>query len=273
MLKNIFFLALLCVNLVGFSQVKTKKTLKVTQLNSIVDLKGVLVNGFDKKPLQGAHIFNLNSVRGTISQNDGSFVIPTKINDTIMFSHLGFQSVKIKITNDLLKGNELEISLYEKAEQIAEVKVKSIELIGVLEIDAKNVPKDKYTRIHINGLPQTYEVGKPRQREYNSPVDAIFHPIDFVYNLFGKKPKQLKKLKQLKNDSAIREMLDKKANREIMLEYLELSHSELDELLSDCNYSDYFIKKASDIQVIEAVLECYDKHNALKKGSTKRKKE
>ena len=66
-------------------------------------------------------------------------------------------------------------------------------------------------------------------------------------------------------------MLDAKVNREIMLEYLELSRQELDELLDECNYSDYFIKKASDIQVIEAVLECYENHKAVKKGSTKRK--
>jgi hypothetical protein len=66
-------------------------------------------------------------------------------------------------------------------------------------------------------------------------------------------------------------MLDTKVNREIMLEYLELSRQELDELLDECSYSDYFIKKASDIQVIEAVLECYENHKAVKKGSTKRK--
>ena len=270
MLKKILFITILCVGFIGFSQEKSTDTIKVINLPS-VDLKGILVNGFDKKPLKGAHVYNMNSVRGTISNNDGSFIIPTRVNDTIFFSHIGFQSVKIKITNDLLKGNELEIALFEKAEQIAEVRVKSIQLVGVLEIDARNVPKDKYTRIHINGLPQTYEIGRPRQKTYDSPVDAIFHPIDFVYNLFGKKPKQLKRLKQLKKDNEIRDMLDAKVNREIMLEYLELSRSELDELLDDCNYSDYFIRKASDIQVIEAVLECYESHKAIKKGSTIRK--
>lgn len=266
MLKKLVLPILLFVGTFGFAQ----DSLEVKEVESI-DLKGVIVNGFDKKPLPGAHVYNMNTVRGTISKRDGSFSIPTKVNDTIFLSHIGFQSIKIKITNDLLKGNELEIALFEKAENIAEVTVKSVKLVGVLEIDAKNVPKDKYTRIHINGLPQTYEVGRPTKKVYNSPTDAIFHPIDFVYNLFGKKPKQLKRLKQLKVDDGIRDMLDAKVNREIMLEYLELSRQELDELLQECNYSNYFIRKASDIQVIEAVLECYESHKALKKGSTKRK--
>lgn len=270
MLKKILFPSVLLLCFYGFSQENKSDSLEVLKTPSI-DLKGTLVNGYDKKPLKGAHIYNMNSVKGAVSNNDGTFEITTKANDTLFFSHIGFQSVKIKITNDLLKGNELEIALYEKAEQIAEVNVKSIKLIGVLEIDVKNIPQDKYTRIHINGLPQTYEVGRPIQKTYSSPVDAVFHPIDFVYNLFGKKPKQLRKLKQLKTDNSIREMLDAKVNREIMLQYLELSREELDELLDKCNYSDYFIRKASDIQVIEAVLECYESHKAFKKGSTKRK--
>lgn len=266
MVKKIFFIVLFIASNVSYGQ----DSLEIKEIES-VDLKGQVVNGFDKKPLPGAHIYNMNTVRGTISNNDGTFKIATRVNDTIFLSYLGFQSIKIKITNDLLKGNELEIALFEKAENIAEVTVKSTKLIGVLEIDAKNIPKDKFTRIHINGLPQTYEVGRPTQKVYNSPTDAIFHPIDFVYNLFGKKPKQLKRLKQLQKDNEIRDMLDKKVNRELMLEYLELSRKELNELLSDCNYSNYFITKASDIQVIEAVLECYESHKALKKGSTKRK--
>ncbi len=270
MLKKIFFLAIFITNLNGFSQEQSNDSIQI-DATQIVELKGQIVNGFDKNPLAGAHVFNMNSVRGTITNTDGSFSIPTKVNDTIFLSHLGFQSVKIKITNDLLKGHELEIALFEKSEKLAVVNVKSNELIGVLEIDAKNVPKDKFTRIHINGLPQTYEVGKTRPRTYSSPVDAIFHPIDFVYNLFGKNPKQLKKLKMMKEEDEIRNMLDQKVDRELMLEYMELSREELDELLDECNYSDYFIKTASDIQVIEAFLECYESYKAVKQGSTKRK--
>ncbi|MCM2301263.1 MAG: carboxypeptidase-like regulatory domain-containing protein, partial [Flavobacteriaceae bacterium] len=40
------------------------------------------------------------------------------------------------------------------------------------------------------------------------------------------------------------------------------------ELLNNCNYSEYFIKKASDLQIIEALLECYENYKAVKKGST-----
>ena len=273
MLKNTLLSILLFISIYNFSQEKSQTDSIQIDPTRIIKLKGQIVNGFDKKPLAGAHVFNMNSVRGSVTNNDGTFSIPTKVNDTIFLSYIGFQSVKIKITNDLLKGNELEISLYEQSEKLAEVNVKSTTLVGVLEIDAKNVPKDKFTRIHINGLPQTYEVGTTRRKTYSSPVDAIFHPIDFVHNLFGKNPKQLRKLKKMKDQNEIREMLNDKVDRELMLEYLELSRAEFDELLDNCNYSDYFIQTASDVQVLEAFLECYESYNAVKQGSTKKKNE
>mgnify|MGYP001140784442 CR=1 FL=1 len=267
MLKNIIYIALFLISIKAISQ-EPKINDTINSIDLAIFLKGQVVSNIDKTPLQGAHLFNLNSVIGTIANDEGQFELVTKVNDTIYVSYLGYQSIKLKITNDLLKGNELVIELHEKTEEITEVVVKSHKLVGVLEIDAKNVPKDKYARIHIVGLPQTYEVGTRTRRNYTSPIDALFRPIDFVYSMFGKKPKQLKKLKKLRKDDNLRKMLEGKFNRELMMEYLDMDAQELTELLNECNYSDYFIKSASDLQLIEAILLCYENHKAIKKGST-----
>ncbi|MFK5957835.1 MAG: carboxypeptidase-like regulatory domain-containing protein [Lutibacter sp.] len=270
MLKNIFYFALLLITIKAFAQ-ESKVKDSINTINLIFFLKGQVVDNANKLPLKGANLFNLNSVVGSITNDDGKFELATKVNDTIYISYLGFQSIKLKITNDLLKGNELVIELHERVEELAEIVVKSHKLVGVLEIDAKNVPKDKYARIHIVGLPQTYEVGSQARKDYTSPIDALFKPIDFVYNLFGKKPQQLRKLKKLRSDDNLRKMLEGKFNRELMMEYLDMDAQELTELLNECNYSDYFIRSASDLQLIEAVLLCYENHKAIKKGSTIKK--
>ncbi|CAM1356256.1 MULTISPECIES: carboxypeptidase-like regulatory domain-containing protein [Tenacibaculum] len=231
-------------------------------------LKGQIIDSESKKPLSAAHILNLNSVVGTITNEKGLFDLVAQANDTVLVSYLGYSSIKLKITNDLLKGNEVVISLEEKPEEVKEVVIKSTELIGVLEVDVKQVPKDRFTRIHINGLPQTYEVGRPQK--ISSPIAKLLNPVDLVYNLFGKKPKQLKKLKKLKKEDDLRKMLAGKFDREVMMEYLEMDRAELNKLLSDCNYSEYFIKKASDLQLIEAVLNCYENYKTTKKGKIER---
>lgn len=256
--------------LFGFLFVFTISCFSQTDSLKVSTLKGQIVHGVSKRSLSAAHILNLNTVVGTITNDKGFFELPTRANDTILVSYLGFASIKLKVTNDLLKGNELVIALYEKPEEMREVIIKSTKLIGVLEVDIKQVPKDKFTRIHINGLPQTYEVGKPREKDFSSPLAALFQPVDFLYSLFGKKPKQLKKLQKLKKQDDLRKMLAGKFDREVMMEYLEMDSQELNELLSDCNYSEYFIKKASDLQMIEAVLDCYENYKALKKGKIER---
>lgn len=241
----------------------------ISNLQDKVFLKGRVISNNDNSPLQSAHIVNLNSINGTITDSNGEFEIAAKANDTIFISYIGYQSVKLKITRDLLKGNELDISIHEKVVNINEVTVKAHNLIGVLVVDAKNVPEDSYSRIHINGLPQAYEIGRAKSN-YNSGLSSVFSPIDFWYKKLGSKPNELKRLKKLKEGDQLRGMMEQKYSREIMMGFLDMSRKELNDLLSECNYSGRFITKASDLQIIEAVLECYENYRAVKKGSVKR---
>jgi alpha-mannosidase len=116
----LFFCLLLSVGL--FAQ-ETKDSLQVKSL------KGQVIDSETKKPLSASHILNLNSVEGTITDDKGNFQLVAQANDTVMVSYLGYSSIKIKVTNDLLKGNELLIALYEKAEEVKEIIIKSSKLI------------------------------------------------------------------------------------------------------------------------------------------------
>lgn len=269
MQKIIITLILSTLSLNLFAQDPSANNLDTIKQNTIIELKGKVISINDGKPLQSAHIVNLNSIRGTITNTKGEFMIPAQANDTIFISYIGFQSVKLKITRDLLKGNELEIAIHEKIVNIDEVTIKSHNLIGVLVVDAKNVPEDSYSRIHINGLPQAYEIGRARGN-YNSGLSAIFSPIDFWYKKLGNKPGELKKLKKLKEGDEMRGMMEQKYSREIMMDFLDMSRKELNDLLTECSYSHRFITKASDLQIIEAILECYENYRAIKKGSVRR---
>ncbi len=278
MQKIVCTLLLICLGFTATSQVITdmptdsiKQDTLIKELHTNLHfLKGRIISIVDKKPLQSAHVVNLNSVEGTITNTNGQFQVPAVVNDTVFISYIGYQSIKLKITNDLLKGNELEIAIHEKVVNIEEVTVKSHKLIGVLVVDAKNVPKDSYSRIHINGLPQAYESGSTYNNYYNSGLGAIFNPVDFWYNKFGKKPKEMDRLRKLKEGDQMRNMMEQKYSREIMMDYLDMSRKELNDLLSECNYSSRFINKASDLQIIEAVIECYENYRALQKGQVKK---
>ena len=238
--------------------------------DSIYTIKGRITDGETKEPMVNAHIINLNRVTATMTNSSGYYRMRVNENDTIYFSFVGYQSVKLRITPETLRGNDLDIEMYELPIELGEVKIKPYQLIGVLEVDSKNVPLDKYKQIKIAGLPQTFETGAPIPHVYNTPVDAIFHPVDFLYEMFGSKPKQIRRLKQLRSEDQLRNILEEKANREVLMEYLKIDQDQLNSLLNYCHYSEYFIKNASDLQVIEAVLDCYENYKALHSGSTKK---
>ncbi|MGY5351331.1 carboxypeptidase-like regulatory domain-containing protein [Wenyingzhuangia sp. IMCC45533] len=258
--KNIYSLFIICLLSIS-QQLFSQDLIKFT-------LKGKISNAIDSTAIEGTTLLNLSTINGTLSGKEGLFEIDIKESDTLLVSHIGYESIKLKITRDLSKGTELNIELYPKVEALEEVRI-GYKLIGILDIDVKNVPKDKFNRIHVNGLPQTYEVRKNNNDVSGLSVGkALTNPVDFVYNLFGKKPKKLRDLKELKEKDATREILANRFDREIILDYLQMDINELTEILAECNYSPYFIQKATDLQLIEAVLECYENHRALKKGST-----
>ncbi|NJB83377.1 carboxypeptidase-like regulatory domain-containing protein [Wenyingzhuangia aestuarii] len=258
--KNLYIVLILTLCTVSFSY--SQELMKFT-------LKGKISSAVDSTSVEGTTLLNLSNIDGTVSDKEGLFEIDIKESDTLLVSHIGYESIKLKITRDLSKGTELNIELHPKIENLKEVVI-GHKLIGVLDIDIKNVPKDKYNRIHINGLPQTYEVRKTKSSVsgFGNAIKALQNPVDGIYNLFGKKPKKLKDLKELKEKDATREILTNRFDREIILDYLQMDMNQLTEVLSECNYSPYFISKATDLQLIEAVLECYENHRAIKKGNT-----
>lgn len=226
--------------------------------------KGLIFDAVSKDSLIGASVFNLNNVQGTLTDEKGKFEIPVRPNDTLMIAYLGYQTIKLRVTNDLLSVSEVTISLYEKTEQMKAVTVKSHRLIGVLEIDVKQVPVDRYNRIHIRGLRQTYEVGKIEPKSSTSLLAALTNPIDFVYQKFSRRPKLKRKLKKIKERDNLAKILAKKYDRELIMEYLQLDSKQLEDLLESCNLSDFFIKKASDLQVVDAILNCHENYRAVK---------
>ena len=221
-------------------------------------------NAADNSPISSVHVINLSQVIGVITDKTGKFEIQAQLNDTLYFSYLGFKSIKVRVTNDLLKFKNSKIQLTELAYALEEVIIKPYELTGYLEIDAKNVPISKSYRYSIPGLPSRgYEGGSRNSGAFSKVVNAIFNPADFLYNLFGKQPKQLKKLQQMKEDYRIRELLSSKFDRETLVELLQVEKIDIDEILRNCSYSDSFIISANDLQILDAISGCYEEFKVL----------
>ncbi|MCB4808765.1 carboxypeptidase-like regulatory domain-containing protein [Tamlana sp. 62-3] len=227
---------------------------------------GVVINSADGTPLESVNIVNLNQVKGTTTNNKGEFTISAVANDTLHFSYLGFKSIKVRVTNDWLKFGSSEIALTELALALEEVVVNQLTLTGYLEVDIKQVPapNDNY-RYSISGLSGTgYESGK--KSAVSKVLGSIFNPADFLHRMFGKKPNELRKLKQMKEDDQIRNLLASRFDREMLTALLQVDKVDLDEIVNQCNYSQGFIQSANDLQILDAISECYEEYKLLSRN-------
>ncbi len=229
-------------------------------------LNALVVNAQSDFPLESVHVINLNKVIGTITNEKGEFSITASANDTLYLSYLGFKTQKIRVTNDMLKFKNTKIALTEMAYALEEVIVTPYELTGFLEIDVKNIPINEGYQYSISGLEKGYEAGSKNPSAVTKVLGAILNPADMLRNLFGKDAKQMKKLRLMKQDNQIRDLLASKFDRELLTELLHLEKVDIDDILTNCNYSRSFIATANDLQILDAISGCYEDFRVLNRG-------
>ena len=240
----------------------------ISQKDTLVtNLKGSVIHSQTKLPMSNVHVINASRVKGTVTSPSGTFEIEASVNDTILFTYIGYENVKVKVTNDWIKQNPTKIYLSEKTYVLDEVVVAKYNLTGYVEVDTRLIPvADDSYRFSISGLPAGYESGSYKPGAIAKLLGSISNPADFLYNIFGKRPKEMKKLKEMKKDDTVRNLLATKFDRETLAALLEINKDDIPLILQNCNYSEYFIKTANDLQIMDAISSCYEEYKILKKN-------
>jgi len=244
----------------------------VTSLNTVAQttevptkISGTIISDNTGTPLAGVNIININQVTGTTTDNNGNFELPVTQSDTLHITLLGYESLRVRVTNDWIKNKKTTIQLTQKAIDLNEVVISPYYLTGYLEIDSKLIPIKEDFRYNISGLGQGYEAGQYAPEAFGKVLGSIFNPADMLYNFFGKRPQQLKKLREMRKDDTVRNLLETKYDRETISLLLGVPKDEISEILNRCSYSEAFIKTANDLQIMDAISGCYEQYKILKK--------
>lgn len=237
-----------------------------TAQDTLTVVEGVVMNAVNDQILENVNIVNLDKVVGTTSNEKGEFSIEASVGDKLFFTRLGFETLEINVTNDWFRFGEVKIKMTEVGIALEQVVIRPVKLTGYLEIDAKNIPIYENYRYSISGLDIGYEGGADQPGAVSKVVGAIFNPADFLHHVFGNKPKQMRKLKQMRENDEIRNLLQQKYDRETLMALLSLSKIDIDEILRRCNYSRDFIKNANDLQILDAISGCYEEYKVLEEG-------
>jgi len=235
------------------------------QAQESTEIIGTVLNNANGKTLSNVHVINLNSIKGAISDSNGEFRISAQVNDTLYFTFLGFEPQREVVKNDWITYGDISIEMTEVGIALAEVSVAKHKLTGYLEVDAKNIKTSTHNnRYSIAGLnDKSYEGTHTKNTKLNRVLKAALDPATSLYNIFSRKGKELGRLRKMKKDDKIRNLLEQKFDKESLTTLLQIDNFDLLEILKSCNYSTYFIETANDLQILDAISECYEEHRLL----------
>ncbi|MGQ2984148.1 carboxypeptidase-like regulatory domain-containing protein [Flavobacterium sp.] len=227
-------------------------------------VSGTIIVDDTREPVSGVNIININKVKGTTTDAKGNFTIEAVANDTLHISYIGFQSIKVRVTNDWIKFKTVaKIPITERAYTLEEVIIDKYHLTGYLPIDSKLIPIKESYRYNIAGLSQGYEGGQHSPNAFKRVLSTMLNPADLLNNLFGKKGNEMRRLREMKKDDTVRNALASKFDRETLAALLGVTKNDIAEILEHCNYSTDFINTANDLQIMDAISGCYEEYKVM----------
>ena len=218
------------------------------QNDSDFTVYGRILAGSNKDPVSNAHVINKRTFAGTVSNSNGFFYMEMKLGDTVLISSLGYEYYYYHPTE---KPTDLiSITLEERVYMLSEVDLNSYKLTS-------NEPKEM--KLGTPMVPETSDINYPEHKKA-----TLANPVDFLYEMFSNRSKQLKKLRELQAQDQYKHKLEEGNNRETLTNLTGLSKEELEEFLFFCKYSESQIFTMNDYTLLVSLLACYDKYLRIK---------
>ena len=140
------------------------------------------------------HVFNTTTERATITDNDGFFAIPARLNDTLVFSAVQYKRKEIVVTLSVLESKLLLIPLEEALTELDEVVVTPYSLSGDMTRDLSNLNIEPVVTASTLGLPNAYvkPISKAERELYAATSNPIMS-LDALMNTITGRKQLLKK--------------------------------------------------------------------------------
>jgi hypothetical protein len=200
-------------------------------------IKGIVTEPDSVTPMPFVYVINSTTGQGQMSEGSGRFNIIAGDKDSIIFSFVGYQRLKIAAAK-LYKGiyKECKVVMIETTYKLNQVVVSDFKL--------KPYEKDYMKRV-IQGSKQNV-------------VNAMESPISALYMQFSKKGKEQRKLAAIFEEIFIQEAVAKKFNADILRKLTNDETIDFEKFRKYCYYlsNDYIINH-DGYDLYYRVMDCY----------------
>ncbi len=213
------------------------------------------------------NIVNYSNLKGTTNDENGFFNIPANVGDSVVFSSVQYKAVTLKVSEENLDNENLEIVLSTKVQLLDRVKVSNVELSGYLNDDVGKVELLPYVDNKILGLPFS-DKPQPTQIErriYTAKSGILERPINYLNGTL----KKLKRIKALQDLDKVVHQGETSFDTSFFVIALEIPEELVTDFIYYCAEDDYFkdllanSKKLSLMDFFKGKAVLYREHKEL----------
>lgn len=153
--------------------------LNLTAQSKRVEITGTLFD-LNSKGIESAHIINLNTNIGTISNSKGIFKLKVKEGDWIKITNLLYKQKTLKVTKTNIKTKSKIVYLISTINELEEIEIKR-KMVGFLNQDRIKNAKDTTKKVDKDFYDFSKMDLKPEKKVYTK-ADAIYNTDPTIRN-------------------------------------------------------------------------------------------
>lgn len=226
---------------------------KASDKEFFVRIAAHVLDASSKKPIVFATVTHLRTKKAVATDTAGYFTTVMSQKDTLRITSVGYQDL-LYVKDGKQQGNYFtNILMYSKSYELDAVTIVGQKLRSryrPMTVRPEYESEQEWRRSLI-------EKGEPRNKV------SLGSPISALYEMFGKRPRQQRKLDDLVMRRAIEERITTRYNRNVVAQQTGLSGDDLTEFMRYCPISQEFILEASDYELAERISRCFE---ALRNG-------
>jgi len=231
-----------------------------------VIVAGYVFEESNGEPLPYVNVYVKKSRSGTITDTTGYFLLSANINDTIIFSSLGYDKKYVVLTDSAADNTKpLIVFMDTKVYEIKSVEIIALRKYKQLEYEITNMrlPDDDYTYAATN-FPF-----RPADIDYYTRVNApgfglVFSPITALYDMFSKEGKEKQKLEELQQKDYLNSIIDEKISAAVVMKITGMNQEEANIFLEWCNFSPDFLLKLTEYDLISVIVYKQKQYNNIR---------
>ena len=247
-MKKLLLTVFLLVSGIGFSQTGER-----------ISVNGRIIVPLGEDP-EGITIYNTATNQGTVSGENGEFLLEVGEGDVIHFSALLFEEFSITVGSNVVESGQLNVFLNEAATELPEVLISSIDLSGNVRVDVNRLP-DPTANIPDITREDVYDASLELQPgELTTPENAAMPDRFMQYGLnFANIFRAIVSSRETGDEdfeplpAQIRDLYDD----EFFREHLDIQRSRINDFIlyaEDKGLSEEMLKEGNELELIEFLI-------------------